>query len=394
MSRKHIRKFFSLLAAALLVFDVLLPHQPAAVHAADSNTATVKKSVSGTTFKKGKQFTLTNMPYNGENSIIREFDGKQLTISGVQNFDFTPDGKYVFTVGECRTGSTKHTLLTRCALPAKYGKNAKAKAQDAMVLEAFGHSDVLAITQDDLSKEVYNLWVACKPGADGFGLQIARLTYSVKKSGAGTIKKTVYIKGFEKTNVENGKAGYYPDKVKPDRVACAVDTGSNQIVFRVKLPSGYSVFYLSYNFKKINAKLDTVKNKGTYDISKNPKWQRARINCPLTPLCSYQSFDVLGKNIYVIGGNFGLGAQIYGINYKTYKDGNVKELRVDQKSKMAKIITIDPLITVGDADYDKNYLEVEGIKAVKNGSKIDYYMNFMCEGPSLSNTIGVYKITL
>lgn len=390
MQSRVFKKFFCLLFSLLFVFGILVPQTSQRAYAATVTKQTVKSSV----LQKGQQFTLVNMPYNGEASIIRKYKDEELSVSNLQNFDYTPDGKYILTISECRTGNKKHGLLTRCALPDKTGKNAKAECLEALVLENFGHSDVLAVTQDNLSKQVYNIWVSCKPDTDGYGRQIARLTYKVSKSGTGKITKTVYIKGFEKTNVSKGKAGYYPDKVKPEWVQCAIDTDSNQIVFRLKLPSGYGSFYLSYNFKKINSALNSTENKKSFNIASEPKWQKARVSCDLTPLCSFQSFDVKGKTLYLAGGNFGLGAQIYVISYKTYKDGNVKEQTVKKKSQLAKIITLDTVIKVDDAYYDKNYLEIEGIKVIKSGKKTYCHVNFICDGPSLRDTIGIYRFTV
>lgn len=356
--------------------------------------ATVKKqTVTSEVLQQGKQFTLTNMPYNGANSIIKTFGKEPLTVTTLQNFDYTPDGKYIFTIGECSTGSKKHGLLSRCSLPSKKGETATARCLEAVVLEKFGHSDVLAITQDNLKKQVYNIWVSCKPGADGVGRQIARLTYKVDKNGKGKITKTVYIKGFEKTNVTKGKAGYYKDKVKAEWVHCAVDADSNQIVFRLKLPAGYRCVYLSYNLKSINSALNSLKNKATFNIGSKPKWQLARIECGLSPLCSFQSFDVEGKSLYLAGGNFGLGSEIYVIDYKTYTKGNVKQLTVKKKSQLSEVISIDNVIKVDDALYDRNYLETEGFKVEKKNGIITCSITFNCSGPSLRDTTAVYSFT-
>lgn len=381
------KKLCCFLLSLTFVFAAVVPQTQYTVSAASVKKQTVKSS----TLQKGLQFTLTDMPYNGEQSIIKKYKDKKLTVNTVQNFCYTPDGKYILTIGESNTGNKKHGLLTRSTLPKKKGTSAKAKAVEAIVLGSFGHSDVLAVTQDNLSKEVYNLWVSCKPGGDGYGRQIARLTYKVSSSGKGKISKTVYIKGFEKTNVSKGKAGYYKDKVKAEWVHCAVDTDSNQIVFRLKLPSSYSCYYLSYDYKKLNKALNSLKNKESFNISSKPAWQKARINCSLTPLCSFQSFDVKGKNLYLAGGNFGLGAQVYVIGYKTYKDGKVKEKLVKKKSELTKIITLDAVIKVDDALYNKNYLEIEGVKVMKDGKKTYCYVNFNCDGPSLRDSAGIYR---
>ncbi len=388
MKSLSLRKILCLLS--ILLVSVILTAQSVQLISA----ATVKKqTVQSSTVRQSKQFTLVNMPYNNEKSIISEYKGEKLKITTVQNFDYTPDGKYIFTVGECTANGKRHGLLSRCALPSEAVENATAECLEAVVLDGFGHSDVLAVTQDNLKKQVYSIWVSCKPGSDGVGRQIARLTYQVSKSGKGKITKTVYIKGFEKTNVVKGKAAYYKDKVKAEWVHCAVDTSGNSIVFRLKLPSGYGCVYLSYDFKKINSALNKLKNNATLNISSKPTWQKARVSCPITPLCSFQSFTVKDNTLYIAGGNLGLGAQIYVIDYKTYKDGKIRELDIRKESQLTEIITVDPLIKIDDALYDRNYLEIEGIKVTQKKGKIYYHVSFNCIGPSPHDTAGIYKFS-
>lgn len=385
-SKKLVCFFFSL----LLILGVLIPQTNQIISAATTKKQTVKSSV----IQSGKQFTLTNMPYNGVSSIISTYKDKELTVRTIQNFAYTPDGKYIMTIGECSTGSEKHGLLTRCAVPSKTGEKAEAESEQAIVLEKFGHSDVIDITQENLSKKVYNIWVSCKPGTNGYARQIARLTYKIDKSGRGKITKTVYIKGFEKTNVTKGKAGYYTNKVEAERVHCAVDTDSNQIVFRAHFPSGYGCYYLSYDFQNINSALNSLKNKGTLDIGSKPKWQKARIVCNFVPLCTFQSFTVKGNKLYLAGGHFGLGAQIYVVSFETQKDGNIKEQNIKTMSQLSDIITLDAVIRIDDADYDENYLEIQGLKVTKKGKKTYCHINFNCSGPSMRNSASVYKFAV
>ena len=85
------------------------------------------KKISGSTIEKGIQFSLKNMPYNGKYCPVpRTYLDKSLTFRTVQNFAYTPDNKYIFTVSEAYSGSAsegiKDTLLTRCAIPNKKGK--------------------------------------------------------------------------------------------------------------------------------------------------------------------------------------------------------------------------------------------------------------------------------
>lgn len=383
------KKILSFVFVILILLGAFLSQNSGTISAA----TTKKQTVKSTTLQSGKQFTLMNMPYNGVNSIISTYKNQDLTVRCIQNFGYTPDGKFIFTIGECNVSGEKYGMLTRCAVPSKVGENAEAPSQEVVVLEKFGHSDVIAVTQDDLSKQVYNLWVSCKPGSDGYARQIARLTYKVDKSGKGKITKTVYINGFEKTNVSGGKSGYYTNKLKAEKIHCAVDAESNQLVFRLKL-EGSSCYYLSYNLKNINSALNSVKDKGTFDIGTKPKWQNARVVCNLTPLCTFQSFDVEGKSIYIIGGHFGLGAQIYAFDYETQKNGKIKEQNIKTTSDLSRIVTLDAVIKIDDADYDKNYLEVEGFKVENSGKKTYCYVSFNCSGPNMRNSVSVYKVAL
>ena len=388
MKSSALKKLSVFLLSLILISAVVILQSVPTISAATTKKYTVKS----TTLQSGKQFTLANMPYNGTHSIIKTYKGNELTVRTVQNFDYTPDGKYIFTIGECSTGSQKHGLLTRCAIPKKTGQSAEAESVDTMVIEGFGHSDTLAITQDDLSAQVYNIWVSCNPGTSGYGRQIARLTYKVDKSGVGKITKTVYIKGLEKTKVTSGKAGYYQNKATPERVYCAIDADSNQIVFRVQV-SGLGCYYLSYNLSNVNSAMNSVKNKGSFDISAKPKWQNARIVCNLTPLCNYQSFTVKGKSIYIIGGHFGLGAQIYVFGYTTQKNGIIKEQTIANTSELSAIIDIDSVIKIDDAEYDENYLEIQGLKVTKQNKKTYFHINYHCAGPNMRNSATIYKFT-
>ena len=57
-------------------------------------------------------------------------------------------------------------------------------------------------------------------------------------------------------------------------------------------------------------------------------------------------------------------------DYETQKDGKIKEQNIKTTSDLSRIVTLDAVIKIDDADYDKNYLEVEGFKVEKSGKKI------------------------
>ena len=384
------RVISAILAAALLALVFIpLNSQPAQA----ATTKTIQQKVSAKALQNGLQFFLTNMPYNGPDSLKPDNYSGPLTYRGIQNFDYTPDGKYILAMGECVEGSKVHSLLTRCRIPEERGETASAECEQAILLKGFGHGDSIAVTQDNLKKEVYNIWVSCKPGLDGYSREIARLTYKVDKNGKGKITKTVYITNFQKAATKKGKATFFDGKVTPVWTQVAVDTSSNQVVFRLAMPAGYSVHYVSYNYKKLNAALDKIGNKKSYDIAKAAKLQMADVQYGETPLMSFQSFDVQGKCLYLAGGNLGLGTEIYALTYKTQASGKVKLQNKDQAAA-TKIVTVGSKIKIYDAEYDKDYLEVEGLKVEKGkNGKMNYYLNFHCEIPSIKDSTGIYKIS-
>ncbi|MBP3234987.1 MAG: hypothetical protein J6M65_11275 [Eubacterium sp.] len=374
MKKKMIAKMIAIFLVAIIVFTSVT----------DVEAKTKKIKISSSTLEKGKQFTLVNMPYNGTKSIIKKFKGKKLKISTVQNFAYTPDGKYLFTTSECRTGSTKHTMLCLCKVPDEVDKDAKAECLDAMVLEKYGHGEAIDITQPDESVEEYNLWVATTPYKNKYGKDIARITMSVK-DGELAIKKTVKITGFDKANVKNGKPAKFDAGYPLRRLNVAIDEANNQIVFRVQFKSG--VNYVAYNFKKINKAIDKLKDKKSYNIQKAAKLQTANLRTNLVPFNSFQSFAVYNNMLYVCGGHFKKGAEIYAIKLKTYKEGKAK---LDQKydmSDVSKVIVIDTKLTIKPEDsekaltFDKKKLEVEGMKLRKNSrGKLDIFVYFMING--------------
>ena len=352
--------------------------------ATEAEAKTKKTKISSSTLEKGKQFTMVNMPYNGTKSIIKKYKGKKLKISTVQNFAFTPDGKYMFTTSECRTGSTKHTLLCLVEVPENRGKDEKATCLDAMVLNKHGHGETIDITQPDKSKEEYNIWVATTPYKNKFGKDIERITMAVD-DGKMKIKKSVKITGFEKGNVINGKAAKFDAGYPLRRLNRSIDEANNQVVFRVQFMSG--VNYTAYNFEKINKALDKLGNNKSYNITKAAKWQTANLRTNLVPYNNFQSFQVYNNVLYVCGGHFKKGAQIYAIKLKTYKEGKSK---LDQKYDMkdvSRVIDMELKLTVKPEDakeaktFTKKNLEVEGMKLKKNSNgKLDVYVYFMLEG--------------
>jgi len=360
--------------------------------------ATKNISISTNSLTKGKQFTFTYMPYNGQNTRIPKYKGKALTVHTVQNFAITPDGKYCFTVSECNVGSTIHTLLCRTEMPKKVGAKAQAECKAAMVLDKFGHGEAIDISQPDLSKPIYDIWVACTgksiPGVSyTFGTEIARLTYDARKD---KITKTVKIGNFKKGNTSGRSAAAFDGT--PYRLNVSLDVPGNRMMFRIVFLEG-GCAYTVYEFKKLNAMLDKLKNGKKLDISKAASLQFARVMTSLIPHGSFQGFATVGNNLFIQGGNKGLGAQIYHIAYKAHKAGAVSDQYFTEESHVKRIITLPNTLTAVDIIHGtkkkagKADLEVEGLKVARGGSGKFVFRNVWYVPSTIQHSIPVYKFT-
>lgn len=357
--------------------------------------------------EKGKIFTLTDMPYNGAYcpQELVSYKGESLVKRSVQNFAFTPDGKYVFTVAEGYTGAesagNKHTVLCRCAMPQKLGVDEKAAYVQGSVLGNYGHGEAIAITQPNEKKETYYIWVSCTPNDDKahrYGTEIARLTYKVNNKGVGKITAKTYIGNLGKSNVSysNGKTsvtdqlGSDAKKGIVDRVNVAVDTESNKIAFRVHYKVG-GCNYIVYNYKKLNKAINQAGNGKTLDLGKYANLQVANLRVGVIPYNTFQSFDIVGDNLFVSGGHMDLGASIYRMQYKVYGEGKTSMQRFDDVSAVAETIEIEPKLTVADQTLNKASLEIEGMKVERAGKgKYNYCVNFYQKDITIRDQIGVY----
>ncbi len=371
---------------ALALSAALLLGAPSCVLAAATT------SVSAETLESGRQLTLTGMCYNGKYSPIKELNGETLSISTVQNFAFTPDGKYVFTTGECRTGTTKHTLLSRCAMPETPGHDAEAPFLQGHVLENYGHGECIAITQPDPWEETYDIWVATTVTDGRFGTEIARMTYVVRE-GVGVIVKNVRITNFKKANVVNRKAAFFKKEPTPRRLNVAIDEAANRIMFRVQFPAGQGVNYVCYDYRKINNALNALADGSTFDIAKAAAWQKANVRTSNVPFGSFQSFAIDGNTLYVCGGNTQKGAQIYAMKFKVYANGRAVQQNLMKAADISRIIDIEPGIIVEGRELGRHDLEIEGMKLRKNGGRLDFFVNFFMKGTSIRNHIGIYRFT-
>ena len=274
-------------------------------------------------------------------------------------------------------------------MPEEVGADAKAECLDAMVLEKHGHGEAIEVTQPDEEVEGHNLWVATTPFKNKYGKDIERITMAVEESKM-VIKKSVKITGFDKANVIDGKPAKFEAGYPLRRLNVAIDEDNNQIVFRVQFMSG--VNYVAYNYKKINKALDKLGNNKSYKITKAAKYQTANLRTNLVPYNNFQSYQVCDNMLYVCGGNFKMGAQIYAIKLKTYKEG---KSQLDQKYDMedvSKVIDIEPKITLKPEDspkkitFNKNKLEIEGMKMrKKSNGKLEFFVYFMVSGKYTNN---------
>ena len=396
--RKQFVKIISMALAMALIFTSALSIE----------AKTKKTKISASTLNEGLQFTMTNMPYNGAKSIIKKYEGSSLSISSVQNFAYTPDGKYLFTTSECKTGSKRHTLLCRVEIPEKTGPDAQAECVEAVVLGKHGHGEAIEITQPDEDVEEYNIWVATKPYKNKYGVNIERNTVKIK-DGKMKITKSVTIKDFGYANVINGKACKFEAGYPQRRIGLAIDEDNNQIVFRVQFMSG--VNYVAYDFGKIDAALDKLADGKSYSIKKARKWQTANLRTNLVPHDTFQSFQVHNNKLYVCGGHFDKTTTIYVMKLKTYKPGKAQ---LDQKydtKDLTRIITVDTKFSVKPEDSEKSIqftkknLEVEGMKLIENeDGNLDIYINFMMNGKYKNvkgykmgfqnNCLGIYKFEI
>lgn len=366
------------------------------------------KKISGSTIEKGIQFSLKNMPYNGKYCPVPQtYLDKSLTFRTVQNFAYTPDNKYIFTVSEAYSGSAsegiKHTLLTRCAIPNKKGKAEGADFKEATILKNYGHGESIAISQPDLKKTVYYIWVACTPNKDKntrFGTNIARLIYVVDSSGKGKITKRVIVNNFLKAGVvyKSGKSvSTYLNAVNGknatvNRVNVAVNKSCNKIAFRVEYLKGQGTYYVVYDYKKLNYYVDKVANGKTYNINKAASLQKSYIRCGIRPVGSYQSFDIDNKYIYVCGGALGKGSGIYAIKYKTYANGRPVLQKKDATSSVNITYNVKTKLFIEGKQLNDKDLEIEGMKIRKDADgKTYFYVNYFMNNVSIRDNIGIYK---
>lgn len=378
MARKQLIRRITMLLC-LIVFMLGVP--------VESVQATTQSTVKAEKLQSGLQFTLTGLPYNGSMSPIQKDKGKELKTSAVQNFVFSPDNRYIFVTQQGTVGSKVHTILSWCTVPEERNKDALAMYEGSVILDGYGHGETIAITQPNKAKQIYNLWVSCTPTSAGVGTEIARVTLKISDSGKGKVQKTVKLTNF------SAAIDDIPG-VAVDRAGVAVNEADNRIAFRIHTV-GKGTYYEIYDLKKVNAKLNTVKNNKKYDVKKLINMRKAHVESGLVPFDSFQSFDIDGKYIYVCGGNFNKGAGIYRTKYKNA----AARQSLGNMSSVTQSITLQLKLTIKDnhnqtmKTLDKSGLEVEGMKIQLNGNKMNYYVNFVQTDLKVYDTIGIYKFT-
>ena len=349
------------------------------------------------TMQAGKQFTFTGMPYNGKYSPVRWLNGKKIKPGTTQNFAYTPDGKYVFATCQGMCGTGRHTILSRCSLPKKKNKDAKAEFQDGLILQGYGHGETLDVTQADLKKEEYDIWVATKPTGGFYGLQIARITYRVEPSGMGSIVKIVRLGNFKWTNVnKKGKADKFREGTEVfnvNRVNVSIDKDNNQICFRLEFTND-QIRYVIYDFKKINKALNKLDYGQCFNMKGAAKWQVANLKINAYPYKTFQSFCIMDNTLYLCGGYLNKGAQIYVVKYKTQKRGKTKEVKIVKK-QYERFVKIETQLKIGKKTLGKDRLEIEGMKVYKNKKgKKEFFINFYQKDIPITSSVGVYKFKM
>ncbi|MBO4864798.1 MAG: hypothetical protein J5517_10555 [Eubacterium sp.] len=415
------------------------------------------KSVSLKTLCSKRALTLKSMPSGSIHSIIKKYKGKKVTTHTIQNFSYTPDQKYIFTVGECNTGSQVHTLLTVSTIKKGFGDKCKSTCIDAKVLGKYGHGDAIAITEvaeksekasaeaggvveaevagdeaevvcdeaevtteeatteagseetteaaTEAATEESTEETAPKKSKDIYNVWVASAAGS---NGFGTcidrltieiknnkmvIKKKVRIKNFKKANVIKGKAAFYAEKQDVKRMNVAADQSNNQIIFRIETST--EINYVAYDLKKLDKALDKVKNSGKYDIAKAAKMQLANVRCNVVPRSVFQSFRVHNNTIYICGGYFNNGAEINAVKYKVYKPGKSVEQDKKFSENVSRVIRLPDTIKIGKRSFKKQNVEVEGMDFVVNEKgKIDVHINYYARGVDIRDGITIFRFGL
>ena len=338
--------------------------------------AFAKYSTSTVSFKQltaGKCLTFKDSPFS------KGFmDGRysKYMFGPFQNFCFTPDGKNVFANSIANDGKSLSTGLICYRHEGKIGQ-----FRDGTVLQGYGHSDVLAISQPDLSKETYHVWLAkskaknAKNKEDTYGKIIERMTVSFK-NGSDKMKVSDKIEitnyQYAQVNVKKGKrvSAKMPYGA-PARLSAAVNQTDNRIAFRICFETGWGTNYVIYDLEKFDDAVDKAVKAGkkTYDIRQARDFQISNLRDNAVPLDGFQSMDVDKNYLYIVG----FTAK------KTKYNGGVYKIRY--KNSIEELDEMGTLKGVVQQIKIELKSEIEGIKIAKAGKKMAYYLNAIPHKP-------------
>lgn len=394
------KKQLKVMVTVILVLSIIISLGTESVIAKTKIT-----KISASKLNSGKQYTMVKMPYNGAYSPLpRKYKGQKLIVKSVQNFCETPDGKYVFAVGEGIIGSgkkeIKNTLLCRCIIPDNRNATAEAECEEAHILYKYGHSDNIAITQPDLEKPLYYIWLVSATNnytLAAMGNEVVRLTYEVNEEGKAQISQTITLKNFLYTKVAKikGKLKAQKQGDKVTRVNVTANQNDNLIAFRVQCKNK-NVNYVVYDYNELNEKLNQLEGNTIFNMADAKKQQIANVACTFTPSKSFQSMAIDKDYIYMCGGFVKRDTEIYKVSYKAYEKGKVKIQTIKKKENAVKQrIIVYPGFKIKGRNFNKNNAEVQGIMIKKNPytKKIDYYLVFRAAGMNMRNTVSIYKFT-
>ena len=248
---------------------------------------------------------------------------------------------------------------------------------DGTVLQYYGHSEVLAVSQPDLSQPKYHIWVAkCKKKypktkEQSYGTSIERLTVTVDGGRrAMAVVDKIEIKDFVNANVVQTKKGKRKAAKfkygKPERVAAAASQDSNRLAFRLKFKTGKGTNFIIYDLNMLSADMDAMvaQGKTVYNMKRAKDFMISNTRCNLVPLGGFQSFDVDDTSLYIAGHSVKKAkymAEIYKIPYKN----TVKEVDKTKKKSIQQRIKF------------QNELEFEGVKVKHEGDRTAYYFDFI-----------------
>ena len=304
-----------------------------------------------------------------------------------QNFAFTPDEKFVFANSIAKKDGTYNT-----GLMCFTNNGSTAEFLDGTILEYYGHSEVLAVSQLDPSQTRYQIWVAkCKnphpkTKEQSYGTSIERLTVSVNAAQrAIVVENKIEINNFVNANVVEKKGKRKSAKFKygkAERVAAAANQDTNRLAFRLKFKTGKGTNFIIYDLNQVSADMDAMvaQGKTVYNMKRAKNFLLSNTRCNLVPLGGFQSFDVDDANLYIAGASAEpkkFMAEIYKVPYKY----TVKEVDKTKKKSIKQRIKF------------QNQLEFEGVKVKHEGDRIAYYFDMIiAPGAWLRYDQFVYKI--